>query len=119
MIDFEVNGVVSIWVGSEDNNFFEKKDILYDLAGVDYYDEDFQEGVSASQGERPNIEELLSQLSFSESFLDKAVLQAKNKGLDKAVWVIMQIDYSYDPNKIRDKIISDEPVFLGVFEYQD
>ena len=116
MIDFEKEGVVSIWIGQSMDT--PGVDVLEGLCGVDYYDVDFQECIISDKEQKIPVEDLVKQLSYSDSYLNDAVKSAREKTITSAVWVIMQLNYSYDPNAIT-KNISDDPIFLGVFEYED
>lgn len=116
MVDFEKEGVLSIWVGTK--NIDSNIDILKELCGVDYYDVDFQDCIVADDCQETNIENLIKRLSYAESYCEKAVSKAKSRGLDKAIWVTMQFDFAYDPSLVT-RPIADNPIFLGVFEYVD
>ncbi len=81
MANFEQDGVVSIWAFLEEENPADAdKDVLVEFCGVDDYDVDFQEGDSNREGKQP-LASLLSQLSYSQSFIDAAVAAAKKKGI--------------------------------------
>ena len=84
---FEKQGVVSIWVGLLDDEEDEEGiDVLQDLAGVGYYDLAFQEG-NCFDYEMVSLRELLSELSYSYSFITEALLSAKVKEIFKALRV--------------------------------
>ncbi len=114
MISFESRGWVSIWASltTEDQD----KDVLRDLCGVDYYDVDYQENIAAENWNLTPIRELICKLSYSDSYIEKAVSSAEKKGVREARQVVMQLNFKYDPGKVTKKIMED-PIFLGAFRW--
>lgn len=110
---FERKGVVSVWGGRK--IVVEELDTLQDLCGVGYYRLDDQESNSKNLDE-VELAILLSDLSYSASFADKALQAAESIGFDKARWVTVQYDFAYDETKVT-RTVADDPVFLGVFHY--
>jgi Immunity protein 22 len=109
--------VASVWLGHVRHK--PQVDLLRDLCGVDYYDLDFQEvNVDDKRWREQAVKTLVGPISYSESFIDAVVAAAKDKGIAKALYVIVQYDFTYDPKKAKRKVASD-PVFLGVFDYDD
>jgi hypothetical protein len=93
--------------------------LLRDLCGIDHYDLDCQEiNVDDQRWREQSVKQLLGPISYSESFVDEVVAAAKDKGFAKALYVVVQYDFEYDPKKVKRKVASD-PVFLGVFDYDD
>lgn len=118
MENFEQKGVVSVWVFREDEDPADaEKDVLQDFCGVDYYDLDDQEGDLGRDGPQP-LASLLSQLSFSGSFIHDAMAAADRMGINEAYGVIVQFDFAYDPSKVT-RPISRDPVFIGYFDWHD
>jgi hypothetical protein len=113
--EFERGGVVSVWLGLADGSSDMDADVLQDLCGVGYYSLDNQEGMNFDFKLVP-VRELLSQLSYSSSFLAPAIEKADAMGLSQARWVTVQYDFSYSPARVQ-RPIAPDPVFLGVFEY--
>jgi hypothetical protein len=108
---------LSVWVGRVRHD--PKVNLLRDLCGVDHYDLDFQEiNVDDKRWREQPVNKLLGPLSYAESFVDAVVAAAKDKGFAKALYVIVQYNFTYDPKKVKRKVASD-PVFLGVFDYDD
>jgi hypothetical protein len=108
---------LSVWIGNVRHK--PDVDLLRDLCGVDYYDLDFQEvNVDDKQWRQQAVKTLLGPMSYSESFIDDVVAAAKAKGFAKALYVVLQYDFRYDPRKVKRKVASD-PVFLGIFDYDD
>ena len=60
--------------------------------------------------------EALSELSYSRSFLEPVLAEAKARGIELVRWAIVQYDFAYDPQRVK-RSIEKEPVFLGVFAY--
>ena len=115
--DFEQQGVVSIWLGLEDiKKEDEELDVLQNFCGVGYYNLDDQES-NTFDFKDTKIEELLKDISYSESFINEAIKKAQEKSIQSAKCVIVH-DFAYDLNKITIDI-SNEPMFLGVFDYED
>ena len=108
---------LSVWVGNVRRD--PKVDLLRELCGVAYYDLDFQEiNLDDKRWRQQPVKKLLAPLSYSESFTDEVVAAAKDKGFAKALFVIVQYDFEFNPKKVRRKVASD-PVFIGVFDYDD
>jgi hypothetical protein len=83
---------------------------------VGYYRLDNQE--ANARQEPVSLEVLLSEISYSKSFLSNALASAHEMGISSARWVIVQFDFSYNPAKIQ-RPISSDAIFLGVFSYSD
>lgn len=117
MENFEQEGVVSVWVFREAEDPADAdKDVLRDFCGVDYYDIDFQEGITATSPQ--SLASLLSQLSYASSFIEDALNTANRLGIEDAYGVIVQFDFAYDPSTIA-RQISPDPVFIGHFSWHD
>jgi hypothetical protein len=118
---FRKKGFVSLWLGvrKPDLAAMDGVDILKDKCGVSYYDVDDQE-VAAIDDNYPKapIADVLQQLSYSSSFLAAASKQAGEKKIRHAYWALAQYDFAYNPARIS-KPIAPEPLFLGVFEWND
>lgn len=113
---FEKEGVVSIWVGLLDNTDEpDEVDALQDLCGVGYYNLDDQESNSFDYEVVP-LNQLLEDISYSESFIKEALIAAQEKDIAESRWVVVQYDFEYNPKKVSRKV-SDDPVFIGVFKY--
>jgi len=107
----------SVWLGHVRRD--PKVDLLRELCGVAHYDLDSQEvNVDDKRWREQPVKKLVGPLSYSESFVDDVVAAAKDKGIAKALFVIVQYDFEYDPKKVKRKVASD-PIFLGVFDYDD
>ena len=83
-LDFEEDGVVSLWVGQK--RVATGSNFLRDKYGIEYYDPDNQECV-IEESVTP-LFDLLSQLSYSESFRDDAFEAAKHLGITSALWIM-------------------------------
>lgn len=117
MDSFERDGVVSIWAFREaERPANAEKDVLKDLCGVDYYDIDSTEGVT-SDIPKP-FGELLSRLSYADSFINGAMKAAEDQGIGEAFGVIAQYDFAYEESKIKRPVAKD-PVFIGYFGWHD
>jgi len=116
--DFEKEGVVSIWLGVDQiKQEDEELDVLQNFCGVGYYNLDDQES-NTFDFKDTKIEELLKEISYSESFIQEALKKAREKNLESAKWIIVQFDFAYDPKKVS-VTISREPIFLGTFNYEE
>jgi len=102
MASFEKTGVVSIWAGVEKPD--SEADVLKDLCGVEFYDLDCQEGAVADDWKPVDVGSLIRQLSYSESFAEEAISAAQSKGINKARWVVMQLDFAYKLNKVEKRM---------------
>jgi hypothetical protein len=108
---------LSVWVGNV--RHAPEVNLLRDLCGVDHYDLDSQEiNVDDKRWQQQPVATLLGPISYSESFVDNVVAAARDRGFAKALYVIVQYEFTYDPKKVKRKIASD-PIFLGVFDYDD
>ena len=117
MESFRQDGVVSVWVFREEENPADaEKDVLQDFCGVEYYDIDSQEGATFDQMQPLNS--LLEQLSYSNSFIDKAIGAAEQMGIRDAYGVLAQFDFAYDPTRVT-KLVSSDPVFIGYFDWHE
>jgi len=114
---FDQEGVVSIWVGMEDNsNDPPGLEVLPDLCGVGYYDLDANE-ITHDGFELVPLERLLARLSFASSFVKEAVAVAERRNVAMVRYVVLQYDFAYDPTKVK-RAIAKDPIFLGVFPYR-
>lgn len=113
---FERAGVLSIWASVISRPARGEVDTLQDLCGVGYYNLDDQEAVVSGE-EFEDISLLISKLSFSSSFVDGVVAAARAASIEKAMRVLVQYDFAYDPSVVNRKI-EDDPIFLGVFPYR-
>lgn len=111
---FEQPGVFSLWVSTSVAEPNSQIDVLQDLCGVGYYSLDDQEA-NALNGLVP-LEELLRELSYSESFMANVLASAHASGVNLACWVVVQFDFAYNPTKVQRSVSSDVR-FLGVFPY--
>ena len=112
---FEMNGVVSIWVGQNDNSNDDELDVLHDLCGVGYYEIDNQES-NCFDFEMVCLHKLLEEMSYSSSFIEEAIKAAFAMGITDCRWITVQFDFSYDQTRVK-RAIAKNPVFIGVFEY--
>jgi hypothetical protein len=64
------------------------------------------------------VASLLSQLSYSSSFIQDALTAAKHMGITEAYGVMAQFDFAYDPSRVT-KPISNDPVFIGYFRWHE
>lgn len=117
MTGFERDGRVSIWAFREEEDPADvEKDVLKEFCGVDFYDSDFQEGVNCQALESLVI--LLTQLSYSDSFIDAALRAADQIGITMAFGVVAQFNFEYDPKQVT-RPASDDPVFIGAFGWHE
>lgn len=108
---------VSVWIGFNKGN--PDVDVLKELCGVDHYDPDFQEIIVDDEAwKAQSVKSLLGQLSYSSSFLTDALSAAKKKRITKALFVLAQYRFAYDPAKLKKRIAAD-PIFLGCFTWSD
>jgi hypothetical protein len=130
--DFDREGVVSIWIGTrpwndpewpEDycvpNYGGDDDEQLCDFTtdfGFDHFDLDKTESNYSDDGLMVDLELLLNPLSYSPSYGEKAVAEAKRNGLAtaSAAWLIF--DFAYDP-RVTGIVQSRFLRFLGSFEY--
>jgi hypothetical protein len=125
---FGKEGFVSIWVATvplsqipddyfEENYGDEEKPLtkFYGDFGFGYFDHDFMD-TNGSKRTAKSISTLVGQCSYSSSFVDQTVGEAKRRGLDKTQHVILLYDFRYDPKKTK---ITKSPYmeFLGSFRY--
>jgi hypothetical protein len=114
--DFDRDGVVSIWVGLDDQSIGpDGIDVLQDLCGVGYYDLDKQDAICHDFALFP-LRSLVMELSYAPSFCEDVRKKATEFRINRARYVIAQYDFGYDPSRVKRKIEKD-PVFLGFFKY--
>jgi hypothetical protein len=67
------------------------------------------------------VEELIGQLSYSQSFIESVTATAKEKGITKAKYIAAQYNFVFVPERANKKILSKskDPIFIGVFPYSD
>lgn len=115
---FEIEKCLSLWVGMSDNSSDrDGLDVLQDLCGVGFYDLDYQES-NCFDFELTDIELLIKDLSYSESYLPDVLKKLKEVGILQAKWIIVQFDFAYDPKKVK-RTVAEDPIFIGVFKYDD
>ncbi len=112
---FEKEGVVSIWIGLLDGATNWDADVLQDLCGVGYY-RLYNQECNNFDFEMVAIEKLLSELSYSKSFVSDVVRSVDKLNLEKGRWILAQYDFDYKPSKIT-RPISPDPIFIGSFKY--
>lgn len=117
MTRFERDGKVSIWLfRNAEDPADAGKDILKEFCGVDRYDSDFQEG--AYFKEPTILRSLIVNLSYSDSFIDSVLSVTDRLRIQEAFGVIAQFNFEYDPTKVEQPI-SDDPTFIGSFDWHD
>ena len=126
--DFEKKGVVSIWLAtvplSRIPNAYLEEHYGNDEEPFNQFAEDFGFGfydhdsvdTNASKGRAKPVEDLVGKCSFSTSYVEQAVAEAKKRGLDKTQFVFLMYDIQYAPN--RTKVSKSTYMeFLGSFCY--
>lgn len=108
--------VVSVWFGTESPQDKQDMDVLEDMCGIEYYNLDYNEGYASDDWQPIEVAALLRPLSYSASYIDAAVTRAKELGIEKAIWSVVQYDFAYDPAQVVRPIASD-PKFIGYFPY--
>lgn len=127
---FEKKGFVSIWVSKVTldeipEEYFEER---YGEANDDvplsqwcenfrfgYYDHDQIEDHGVETDQAP-LDKLLGECSFSLSYLDQAVRDAKSQGLESVSWIRNLFDFAYDSSATG--IHTDAyMIYLGTYEY--
>lgn len=82
--------------------------------GFGYYDDDFVESYVQPDKRTAPLYEQLKYLSYSASFIDLAVEEARKRKLDQTTFVFLMYNFAYDPKVTR--IVRDDYLeFLGVF----
>src|SRR5262245_1275828 len=118
---FEKKGKVSLWLGIRKPDLPKMRniDILKKLCGVTDYNLDDQE-VAGVDDSFPlaKIKDLIAKFSYSSSFIDAALKAAEKQSLTQAYWCLAQFDFAYDTKKASGKVAPD-PIFLGVFDWND
>src|SRR4051812_34503812 len=107
--------MVSIWCGQSPVE--PDSDFLRDNYGIEYWDPDSQECVIDKS--TPPISLLAKRLSYHESFYDALIRGAESLRLTKALWVLAQYDFAYDPARAGLTKIPDEPQFIGCFKWHE
>lgn len=69
---------------------------FYGDFGFGYFDHDFMD-TNGSKGRAKSIGKLIGACSFSSSYVEAAVTQAKQRGLEKTQYVVLLYDFKYDP----------------------
>lgn len=108
---------VSIWVGKA--RIPPEIDVLKELCGVKSYNLDDQEiNVDDESWKQQSIENLLAELSYSESFSDQVIAECKKRRIAKALYIVAQFDFEFDPKPTAKKR-KESPEFLGVFDWNE
>lgn len=113
--EFEQQDIVSVWLGMLGGEHDTEADVLQDLCGVGYYRLDDQEIHHVDFKQLP-VEQLISALSYSDSFLVQTVEAATKRSIHAAKWVLVQYDFNYNPIKVQRPVAAD-PIFIGSFPY--
>jgi hypothetical protein len=114
MASFTRPGIVSVWIGQVAPG--PKSNVLRKF-GVDHYDPDFRDNIIAKT--RSPVRDLVSQLSYSESFIDPLLRRAAELGISSAIWMLAQYDFAYDPVKAGLSVLPKEPLYVGNFSWND
>jgi Immunity protein 22 len=126
---FNKAGFVSIWVSVVPLNripddYFEENyggdeyvplTPFYGDFGFGYFDHDFMD-TNTSEGRATEIENLLGPCSYSASYVELAVAEAKRRGLEKTQSIVLLFDFKYDPD-VSEITKSNYMEFLGSFVY--
>src|SRR6266404_4277991 len=67
---------------------------------------------------KTTVAAILSRLSYSSSFLGPVNQAAAKKKVNQAYWALAQYDFAYNPERVRGAVAKD-PLFLGVFDWND
>ncbi|MBI1249068.1 hypothetical protein GC197_14650 [bacterium] len=117
MTSFDCDGKVSIWVFRKAEKPEDvEKDVLKEFCGIDYYDSDFQEGMSCV--EPAPLAPMLRELSYSESYIDAALAAARKRNIEEVFGVLAQFNFEYDASEVN-RPIYDDPQFIGTFDWHD
>ena len=130
--DFEREGVVSIWIGARPWNDPHWPDdyCVPKYGGGDdeplcdftvdfkfgYFDLDKTESNYSADGSMVDLELMLQPLSYSESFLESAMAEARRQGCTtaSAAWLIFDLAYDPQATGVRESRFMR---FLGTFIY--
>ncbi|MEJ7806724.1 MAG: immunity 22 family protein [Telluria sp.] len=115
--DFEKKGVLSVWVSIDTRSEDKDVDTLQDLCGIGFYQLSAQESNHLDY-QLIGLASLLADLSYSKTYMNDVVSAAREKGIEKARWVVVQYDFAYDPAAVT-RTVEADPIFLGIFEYSD
>lgn len=126
----EDRDVVSIWVAHANFDAIPESYMEYNIEGDDdepwstftenfgfgFYDDDFVESFLQPDQQQASLYEQLKFLSYSSSFIEAAVDEARKRNLDDTAFVFLMYNFAYDPNVTG--IQCDEFLeFLGVFAF--
>lgn len=114
-IYFGKGGVVSLWAGQR--RVVPGSNFLRDKFNVEYNDPDNEECIV--EDSISPLPDLISGLSYSESFQQAAIKAAERLGVTAALWVMAEFDFAYDPVKAGVQRVPSEPIFLGQFEWHE
>lgn len=128
--NFDKKGFVSIWVSKvtldeiPDDYFEERYGEEYEDTplsqwcenfGFGYYDHDQIEDNGVENG-TDTLDKILGECSYSKSFVELAVSQAKKQGIESVSWIRNFFDCVYSPEATGIKE-DNYMVYLGTFEY--
>ena len=128
--NFDKKGFVSIWVSKvtldeiPDDYFEERYGEEYEDTplsqwcenfGFGYYDHDQIEDNGVENGS-DTLDKILGECSYSKSFVELAVSQAKKQGIESVSWIRNFFDCAYSPEATGIKE-DNYMVYLGTFEY--
>ncbi len=128
--NFDKKGFVSIWVSKvtldkiPDDYFEERYGEEYEDTplsqwcenfGFGYYDHDQIEDNGVEKG-TDTLDKILGECSYSKSFVELAVSEAKKQGIESVSWIRNFFDCSYSPDVTGIKEDSCM-LYLGTYEY--
>lgn len=130
--DFDKKGFVSIWVSKVPldefpDDYFEERygeehedtplSQWCENFGFGYYDHDQIEDNGVETG-ADTLDKILGECSYSKSFVEQAVSDARMQGIESVSWVRNLFDCAYSPELTGIKEDS-FMVFLGTYEYDE
>ena len=116
-MSLESRGTLSLWIFREESKDYDES-ALKEEFGIDSFNEDLLEVGGSEDWKQTPLEEAFRDMSYVESWGYLAIERAHSLGVTACRRAFIILDFMYDP-KMANRLLPDEPLFVGTFEFDD
>ncbi|QDT78573.1 hypothetical protein Mal35_20220 [Gimesia maris] len=118
MMRFEKDDKLSLWLFRQQLDEGLEDNLLKDQFGITTFDEDMLEVGGSDEWKTIPLRSVFESMSYSGSWMEAAIARAKELGIEDCKRAFLILNFSYDPKEVQNSIPND-PIFVGVFDYED